>query len=72
MLEEISESVPQEVPDPDDPAVPLRAIILAEGPLPEAARPGMDATVRIDCGRRSVGFVWLHDAWETLYRWVTF
>ena len=36
------------------------------------ARPGMNAEVRIDCGRRSLGYVWLHDAWEAVYRWVVF
>ena len=37
-----------------------------------AARPGMNAEVRIHCGRRSLGYVWLHDVWETVYSWITF
>ncbi len=72
VLEEISESVPLEAAGADEPSPPLRAVVRAEGALPGAARAGMDATVRIDCGRRSVGFVWLHEAWQTVYRWVTF
>lgn len=36
------------------------------------ARPGMAAQVRIDCGRRSLGYVWLHDAWENIYSWLAF
>lgn len=40
--------------------------------VPAAARPGMTAEVRIHCGQRSLGYVWLHDVWETVYRWVVF
>lgn len=72
VLEEISASAPLEAAGADQPSPPLRAVVRAEGVLPEAARAGMDATVRIDCGRRSIGFVWLHEAWQTVYRWVTF
>ncbi|MGI9430289.1 MAG: efflux RND transporter periplasmic adaptor subunit [Bythopirellula sp.] len=36
------------------------------------ARPGMNAQVRILCGRRSLGYVWLHDVWETVYSWLVF
>ena len=46
-------------------------VAIDEGSL-AAARPGMNAQVRIHCGRRSLGYVWLHDAWETVYRWVIF
>ena len=42
-----------------------------ESELP-MARPGMNAEVRILCGRRSLGYVWLHDIWETIYSWVVF
>jgi|GEM_PF-836560 len=35
-------------------------------------RPGMAAEVRIGCGRRALGYVWLHDGWETVYRWLAF
>jgi multidrug efflux pump subunit AcrA (membrane-fusion protein) len=37
-----------------------------------AARPDMQARVRIDCGRRSLGYVWLHDAWDNIYSWLAF
>lgn len=37
-----------------------------------AARPGMSAQVRIACGKRSLGYVWFHDAWETIYSWLVF
>ncbi len=36
------------------------------------ARPQMAATVRINCGRRSLGYVWLHDAWDNIYSWLAF
>jgi hypothetical protein len=32
----------------------------------------MTASVRIHCGQRSLGYVWLHDVGATLYRWATF
>ena len=28
--------------------------------------PGATAAAKIDCGRRSLAYVWLHDAWETV------
>ena len=55
----------------DEPAA-VEVRIAADGEAPPAARPGMSATVRIDCGRRSLGYVWLHDVAATVYRWVTF
>ena len=36
------------------------------------ARPGMTAEVRIHCGERSLGYVWLHDIWDSVYSWVVF
>jgi multidrug efflux pump subunit AcrA (membrane-fusion protein) len=55
----------------DEPA-PVEVRIAIDGAPPAAARPGMTATVRIDCGTRSLGYVWLHDVGATLYRWATF
>ncbi len=52
------------------PAVPVHIVVDAID-LP-AARPGMNAEVRIDCGRRSLGYVWLHEACETVYSWLVF
>ena len=50
----------------------IQAEIALEEQKPDAARPGMTADVRIQCGKRSVGYVWLHDVWETIYRWMVF
>jgi multidrug efflux pump subunit AcrA (membrane-fusion protein) len=36
------------------------------------ARPQMAATVRVKCGRRSLGYVWLHDAWDNIHSWLAF
>lgn len=49
----------------------LVEINVDEQSLP-AARPDMQARVRIDCGRRSLGYVWLHDAWDNIYSWLAF
>jgi multidrug efflux pump subunit AcrA (membrane-fusion protein) len=46
-------------------------ISVDEQSLP-AARPDMQARVRINCGRRSLGYVWLHDAWDNFYSWLAF
>ena len=54
----------------DPPTVQVR-LAVDEEEL-SSARPGMTAQVRIDCGSRSLGYVWLHDVWETLYSWVVF
>ena len=55
----------------DEPA-PIEVRIAVDDAAPAAARSGMAATVRIDCGRRSLGYVWFHDAVATVYRWLTF
>lgn len=51
---------------------PVGVRIHIDGLLPEAARPGMSASVRIDCGEKPLGYVWLYDVGATLYRWWTF
>ena len=56
--------------DQESPAFEVK-IAVDESELP-MARPGMNAQVRILCGRRALGYVWLHDIWETLYGWVVF
>jgi multidrug resistance efflux pump len=35
-------------------------------------RPGATAVARIECGRRSIGFVWFHSLWETIQKKVLF
>jgi len=37
------------------------AIVALDGPLPADARAGTRVIARIHCGRRSIGYVWLHD-----------
>jgi len=38
----------------------------------DGPRPGAGVVGKIDCGRRSLGFVWLHDAWNSIRRRVLF
>jgi multidrug efflux pump subunit AcrA (membrane-fusion protein) len=44
--------------------------------LTEAARrdlrPGVSARAEIACGRRPLGYVWLHDLWDTTLTWLRF
>ena len=35
-------------------------------------RPGVSTTAQIDCGRRSLGYVWLHDVWDAAIGWLRF
>jgi multidrug efflux pump subunit AcrA (membrane-fusion protein) len=35
-------------------------------------RPGITAQAEIECGRRSLGYVWLHDIWDTIIGWLRF
>jgi multidrug efflux pump subunit AcrA (membrane-fusion protein) len=35
-------------------------------------RPGLSARAQIECGRRSIGYVWLHDVWNTIVGWLRF
>jgi len=39
----------------------VEATVAVNSPLPEGVRAGTRVTARIDCGRRSIGYVWLHD-----------
>lgn len=68
----VSAAAPLEAAGLEDVAPPVKIRLAVDGEPPAAARPGMAASVRIDCGRRSLGYVWLHDAAATLYRWLTF
>lgn len=68
----VNAAAPLETEGLEDDAPPVQVRLAIDGEPPAAARPGMAATVRIDCGRRSLGYVWLHDAWATVYRWATF
>jgi len=35
-------------------------------------RPGVSARAQIACGRRSIGYVWLHDLWDAALEWLWF
>ncbi len=35
-------------------------------------RPGVSARAQIDCGRRSLGYVWLHDIWDAVIGWLRY
>ncbi len=35
-------------------------------------RPGVTARAEIDCGRSALGYVWLHDIWDTTLTWLRF
>ena len=71
-LLKVSAAAPLEAEGLEDAAPPVKVRLAVDSEPPAAARPGMAASVRIDCGRRSLGYVWLHDAAATLYRWLTF
>lgn len=68
----ISPAVPLDAEGLEDPAAPVAVRIALTGDPPAAARPGMAAAVRIHCGKRPLGYIWLYDVAATLYRWLTF
>ncbi len=35
-------------------------------------RPGVSARAQIECGQRSLGYVWLHDVWDAAWEWLRF
>jgi multidrug efflux pump subunit AcrA (membrane-fusion protein) len=68
----VSAAAPLEAEGLEDEAPPVDVRIAVDGDPPAAVRPGMSASVRIHCGQRSLGYVWLHDVGATIYRWATF
>ncbi|WP_428306865.1 efflux RND transporter periplasmic adaptor subunit [Lacipirellula sp.] len=68
----VSSAAPLAANGLEDAVPPMQVRLALDGEPPAEARPGMAAVVRIDCGRRSIGYVWLHDVWATAYRWLTF
>ena len=60
------------------PPSPTIEVVVAfdKNELTEAARrdlrPGVTARAEIDCGRRSLGYVWLHDIWDAAITWLRF
>jgi hypothetical protein len=35
-------------------------------------RPGVSARAKIACGRKPLGYVWLHDIWDAAIEWLRF
>jgi len=53
-----------------EPHVVIR-VAIEKVDLPEL-RPGATVSARVDCGRRSLGYVWFHDVWEFVQSQVLF
>ena len=47
-----------------EPIVRMSAVL--NGEPPAGLRPGASVVARIHCGRRSLGYVWLHEIWEAV------
>jgi multidrug efflux pump subunit AcrA (membrane-fusion protein) len=43
-----------------------------EGAMGGELRPGVSARAQIACGRRPIGYVWLHDIWDAAVEWLMF
>ena len=71
-VESISTVAVLETADLDLDSPTFKVLVDVEADELATARPGMNAQVRILCGRRSLGYVWLHDIWETVYSWWVF
>ena len=56
---------------PPEKANVLVTVCIDHGQIPRL-RPGATAVSRIQCGRRSIGFVWFHSLWETIQKKVLF
>jgi multidrug efflux pump subunit AcrA (membrane-fusion protein) len=54
----------------------LVKVALDELELSDAARrelrPGVSARAQIACGQRPIGYVWFHDVWDAIVKWVRF
>lgn len=59
-------SLRSEAVNDEEPTV--RATVCFDRGQVEELRPGAAVNVKIDCGTRSLGFVWFHDAWDGLRR----
>jgi multidrug efflux pump subunit AcrA (membrane-fusion protein) len=71
-VEAISETAVLNTDNLDGELPPIEVRVAIDDKDLAAARPGMNAQVRIDCGRRSLGYIWLHDAWESITSWLAF
>jgi hypothetical protein len=50
----------------------VRAIGRPSDPELRFQRPGATAVAKIACGRRSLGYVWLHELWDAVRGWLVF
>jgi len=57
---------------PREQAEPTVTVTVRLDDPPPVRRPGARVIGNIDCGGRSLGFVWLHDAWNAIRRRVLF
>lgn len=71
-VESISTAAVLDTSGLDQPSPEFEIKIQVDENALQNARPGMNAQVRIACGRRSLGYVWLHDIWDTVYAWLVF
>ncbi|WP_197455896.1 HlyD family secretion protein [Stieleria neptunia] len=49
-----------------------RVLVSVPNEATELLRPGTTIKAKFDCGRRSLGFVWLHELYETVRGWILF
>ena len=52
--------------------VKIKVAINKEDLRPEHIRPGAGVTAKIACGRRAIGYVWLHDLVDAIQAWLLF
>jgi multidrug efflux pump subunit AcrA (membrane-fusion protein) len=71
-VEQISSTTVMPEDDLTHEGAPISVRIRVEEDALPQGRPGMVAEVRINCGQRALGYVWLHDVWEAVYRWCVF
>lgn len=67
--------VPKEKTTHPRPTVPTKVSLDAPETLAALGgelRPGVSARAQIGCGRRSIGYVWLHDIWDAAVEWWKF
>jgi multidrug efflux pump subunit AcrA (membrane-fusion protein) len=48
----------------------LRVLARPDDPSLRPLRPGATVVARLHCGRRSLGYVWLHDLWDAIRTWL--
>ena len=60
-----------EVGERDGAFVPVTVELADQENVPQLV-PGATARARIDCGRRPIGYVWLHDVIDAFRTWVAF